>query len=163
MRIIGRSLVRFEIYLVVIYFLVDGLTTPSFSDYTYFFLMDEIGVSKFMFAIISLVGSICAVFGVILYERTLKTVEVRRVLLYNVIIAIIGCFLAFVFAKRWNLEFSCPDYVFIFLTDVVFSALSMAFALLPVLALFAKITPKRIEGTMFAFLTGTYNLDQNVI
>ena len=31
------------------------------------------------------------------------------------------------------------------------------------MALFAKITPKRIEGTIFAFLTGTWNLDATVI
>lgn len=31
------------------------------------------------------------------------------------------------------------------------------------LSLFAKICPKRIEGTMFALLTGTYNLDSSVI
>ena len=31
------------------------------------------------------------------------------------------------------------------------------------MALFAKITPKRIEGTIFAFLTGTSNLDQSVL
>lgn len=34
---------------------------------------------------------------------------------------------------------------------------------MPLLSLFAKICPKRIEGTMFAFLTGTWNLDQSVI
>ena len=30
--------------------------------------------------------------------------------------------------------------------------------LLPFMVLFAKITPKRIEATCFAFLTGTCNL-----
>ena len=149
----------FEIYLIVIYFLLDGLTTPSFGDYSYYFMMDVIGVSKFMFAIIALVGQLCAVIGVIIYERFLKHWEVRNVLLLNCFIGTAGTFLNFMFGKRWNLEISCSDYVFIFLTDVVFSATSMAFALLPLLALFAKITPKRIEGTMFAFLTGTYNLD----
>ena len=34
---------------------------------------------------------------------------------------------------------------------------------LPTLALFAKITPVKIEGTVFAFLTGTTNLAANVI
>ena len=34
---------------------------------------------------------------------------------------------------------------------------------LPTLALFAKITPVKIEGTVFAFLTGTTNLASNVI
>lgn len=31
------------------------------------------------------------------------------------------------------------------------------------MALFAKITPARIEGTMFAFLTGTSNFDSGVM
>ena len=35
--------------------------------------------------------------------------------------------------------------------------------LLPTLALFAKITPTKIEGTVFAFLTGTTNLASVVI
>jgi len=34
---------------------------------------------------------------------------------------------------------------------------------LPILALFAKITPAKIEGTIFAFLTGTMNLASTVI
>lgn len=163
LRLIGRSLTRPEIYRVVIFFILEGLTKPSFADYTYFFLMNTIGVSKFMFAIITLVGQICGVVGVIIYERVLKTREVRTVLAINVCITILGAFLAFVFAKRWNLEFSCSDYVFLFLTDVVFAATAMAFSTLPIMALFAKITPPRIEGTMFAFLTGTSNLDLMVL
>ena len=55
------------------------------------------------------------------------------------------------------------DYAFIIFTDVVFGAISMSFGTLPILALFAKITPKRIEGTMYAFLTGASNLDNSVI
>lgn len=34
---------------------------------------------------------------------------------------------------------------------------------LPTLALFAKITPVKIEGTVFAFLTGTTNLASSVL
>lgn len=34
---------------------------------------------------------------------------------------------------------------------------------LPTLALFAKITPTKIEGTVFAFLTGTSNLASIII
>jgi len=60
---------------------------------------------------------------------------------------------------RWNLEAGIDDYVFLIFTDVVFGAIALSFGTLPILALFAKITPKRIEGTMFAFLTGTSNLD----
>ena len=53
--------------------------------------------------------------------------------------------------------------VFLFLTDVIFSIISTILYNLPILALFAKITPARIEGTIFAFLTGTMNLANSVI
>ena len=105
----------------------------------------------------------CGVIGVIIYERFLKTREVRSVLTINVFIVIVGAFLAFVFAKRWNLDLDISDYIFLFFTDVVFAATAMAFSTLPIMALFAKITPPRIEGTMFAFLTGTSNLDLMVL
>jgi hypothetical protein len=56
MNIIWKSLQQKEIYCIVIFFILDGLTSPNFSTYTYFFLMDVIHVSKFVFAMIVLVG-----------------------------------------------------------------------------------------------------------
>lgn len=163
MASIWWALGRKEIYLVVIYFLVDGLTNPSFGDYSYFFLMNIIGVSKFMFAIITLIGSICSVIGVLLYEAFLKETEVRLVLAWNVALAVLAAWLNYCFAMRWNLEVGISDYCFILFTDVVFGAISTAFGTLPLMALFAKITPRGIEGTIFAFLTGTSNLDGGVL
>ena len=67
-------------------------------------------------------------------------------------------------AMRWNVEYlGISDYVALIFTDVVFGAISAAFSTLPIMALFAKITPRRIEGTMFAFLTGTSNFDTGVM
>jgi hypothetical protein len=64
---------------------------------------------------------------------------------------------------RWNLSCGINDLSFLFFTNIVFGTVSIAFSTLPIMALFAKITPRRIEGTMFAFLTGTSNLDGGVI
>jgi MFS family permease len=49
------------------------------------------------------------------------------------------------------------------MTDTVFGIIIQAMNLLPTLALFAKITPNRIEATVFAFLTGTTNLASGVL
>jgi len=83
--------------------------------------------------------------------------------MWNVVFGVVGAWLNYMFAMRWNLEMGINDYAFIIFSDVVFGAISTSFGTLPILALFAKITPRRIEGTMFAFLTGTSNLDQGVI
>jgi hypothetical protein len=55
---LGRALLRPEIYFLVIYFVVDGLTNPSFADYSYYFMMDVLGISKFFYAMLALIGSI---------------------------------------------------------------------------------------------------------
>jgi len=64
---------------------------------------------------------------------------------------------------RWNVQFGISDLVFIIFTDVVFGCLSLALNVLPCLALFAKITPPGIEGTIFAFLTGSWNFADGVL
>lgn len=45
-----------EIYFVVIFFILKGLINPTFEEFSYFFLMSVIGVSKFMFAMLVLIG-----------------------------------------------------------------------------------------------------------
>ena len=82
---------------------------------------------------------------------------------WAMVVGVIGAFLNFMFAKRWNLEIGIPDMAFLFATDVIFSVISVILYSLPILALFAKITPPRIEGTIFAFLTGTMNFANAII
>ena len=77
--------------------------------------------------------------------------------------ALLGNFLNFVLAKRWNLELEIDDMFFLLFTDVVFNTLGTLLFTLPILSLFAKITPPKIEGTIFAFLTGTLNFQGTVI
>ena len=77
----------------------------------------------------------------------------------NVFICIFSTFFAYAFAKRWNLEWGINDYVFLIFTDVVFSTVGIAFSALPILALLAKLTPKKVEATVFSFFSGTWCLD----
>ena len=76
---------------------------------------------------------------------------------------VLSNFLSYCFAKRWNLSWGIPDIVFLFSTDAVFGTVRMLLYNLPVMAFFGKVIPARIEGTTFAFLTGTMNLGSTVI
>ena len=55
-RIIGRAMTFKEIYFVVIFFIAKGILMPTFEEFTYFFLMNEIKISKFVFALLVLLG-----------------------------------------------------------------------------------------------------------
>jgi hypothetical protein len=68
--------------------------------------------------------------------------------------SLLGCLL--------NLIVGINDLTFVILTSVFSETTSLAFTLLPTLILFAKITPHHIEATVFAMLTGTYNLANSV-
>lgn len=78
-------MLRKEIYFLIIYFILDGLTNPSFNDFTYFFYLKVIGISKFMYAMLTLFGQVSQVIGVIFFEKFLKNVEVRWLLFWYVV------------------------------------------------------------------------------
>lgn len=103
------------------------------------------------------------VIGALLYKACFRNVDTRWMIVIATTVHVIGAFNEYVFAKRWNLEIGIPDLVFLFFTNSVFSTTLILFYGLPILALFAKVTPKKIEGSTFAFLTGTWNLSQKII
>jgi hypothetical protein len=55
-RQIGRAICMREIFQVVIFFLALAILNPSFSEFSYFFLLNVIGISKFMFSLLVLIG-----------------------------------------------------------------------------------------------------------
>mmetsp|Transcript_6406 Transcript_6406/g.10866 ORF Transcript_6406/g.10866 Transcript_6406/m.10866 type:complete len:144 (+) Transcript_6406:55-486(+) len=56
---------------------------------------------------------------------------------------------------------SMSDFHFYLVLAVFQDSLLLAFVDLPLMVLFAKIIPEHIEGTVFAFLTGTINFSSN--
>lgn len=160
---IGKAVKMREIYCIVIFFIAKGILNPTFEEFSYFFLLNVIGISKFMFALLVLIANVCHIIGALLYKAFCRNVETRWMILGAMITLIVSTFLNFCFAKRWNLEIGISDMVFLLFTDIVFGVVGTLLYSLPILALFAKITPAKIEGTIFAFLTGTMNLATSVI
>lgn len=152
-----------EIYQLLLFFILQAIICPTFEEFTYFFLMDVIGVTKFLFSIVVLTGQLCGVIGSLVYKACFRAVDTRWMIFWAIVFHIIGDFLNFVYAKRWNLEIGIPDLVFLFLTDSLFTCIRLVLYSIPIMALFAKITPEKIEGTTFATLTGTMNFGNTVI
>ena len=160
---IGRAIKMKEIFCVVIFFILRGILNPTFEEFSYFFLLNVIGISKFLFAVLVLVGQICHVVGALLYKAFCRNICARWMIFFAMIANVFATFLTFAFAKRWNKNCNINDIVFLFFTDVVFNVIQTVLYSLPLLALFAKVCPAKIEGTIFAFLTGTMNLASTVI
>ena len=116
-----------------------------------------------MFALLILIGMFCHIIGAIFYKSFCRNVDTRTMVFASIITTLIGNILTFCFVKRWNLNWGIPDLAFLFFTDVVLSIVSTLLYTLPIMALFAKITPAKIEGTTYAFLTGSMDLGDTVI
>ena len=56
MKAIGESLLMKEIYYLVIFFIASAIIQPSFGEFSYFFLLNIVGISKLTFAVLMLVG-----------------------------------------------------------------------------------------------------------
>merc|ERR1712070_1002606 len=112
---------------------------------------------------LALTGQICSIIGALIYKQFFRAVDTRTMIFAATLIQILGAFCDFSFAKRWNLEFEIDDMFFLFFTEVIFDCIHTLLFTLPIMALFAKITPKNIEGTTFATLTGTMNFASTVI
>lgn len=109
------------------------------------------------------IGKVTTILGVLFFKTYLKDIEVRRVFMLGCAFGICATWSQWLFALRLNVKLGIPDLVYIVLTDTIFGALGLAMGTLPMMAMFAKITPKKIEGTVFAFLTGTVNFAHTVI
>ena len=144
---IGRAIKMREIYFVVIFFIAKSLIIPSFEEFSYFFLLNVIHISKFMFAVLVLIGQISHIVGALIYKAFCRNVETRWMIFFAMVVSSISYFLNYCFAMRWNQAWGIDDLVFLLFTDVVFGVISTVLYSLPLLALFAKITPAKIEGT----------------
>lgn len=52
-----------EFYCIIIYLIVTGFLVPSFSSFGYFFMLDVVGVSKFAYSMLTVLGYGCLLIG----------------------------------------------------------------------------------------------------
>lgn len=97
------------------------------------------------------------------YEKSLKHYEVRDIVRVGMWLTILQAVMMFGFAMRWNLILGLSDLVCVLFSEMAFGVFVTSLSILPTMALFAKITPEGIEGTIFALLTGTTNLSYHVL
>ena len=45
-----------EIALVILFFLLNGLLSPDFGDFNYYFMLNVVKLSKFQYSMLGLVG-----------------------------------------------------------------------------------------------------------
>jgi len=74
---VWHALKQKEIMQVLLFMLFTGIITPSYSNITYYFLTDEIGISKLMLGFLVVSIFVTTLIGSIIYNYIFKAMEFR--------------------------------------------------------------------------------------
>jgi hypothetical protein len=152
------------IYRTIGFFLLSGLMVPTFSDINYYFVLNVVKFSKFTVSMLSIVGYISLLGGVIMYNKWFKHREIRILLKYSLILGFFSQIMNLGFILRLNVQWlGVSDVTYILFTTALTDTLLLGLTQLPTLVLFAKITPNHVEATVFAVLTGVFNFVNTVL
>jgi len=151
-----------EYYRVILYLVISALTVPSFSSFGYYFMLDEVKLSKFSYSMLGVLAFVCLLLGSQMYNKYFRETEYRKMIIIDTLITIVFAPFTFVFVCRWNLAWGISDMFFVFFIDIVDEIISQCFIFLPMSVIFAKITPKHIEATSFALLASVSNFRSTV-
>jgi hypothetical protein len=159
---LGRSIVETfkgigvkEIYMTVLYMIVSNAISPSFGEFGFYYNTNVRHISKTTIGFLDTLGSFSNLAGVLAYTWWFTNIEYRTMLLWGTYIGFVGSILCIGFILEYNKQIGISDEVYLYVTTVIFSAVYISFTMLPMAVLFVKITPKSIEGTIYAILIGT--------
>lgn len=97
------------------------------------------------------------------YGQWLKHIEVRTITMWSIVLFCLNGITDYLFVIGFITSLGISNRLYIYGSIFVFGIVGNAISFLPIMALFAKIIPAHIEGTMFAFLTGISNLSSTII
>jgi hypothetical protein len=146
-----------ELYSAVIFNTILGAIVPSFGGYIYYYQIDVVGFTFTQYSLLSLIGYATLISGSIFFNLFMKNKEFTMMMIVACFINCLGSITTVLFTRGIYLGMS--PYVFVILTSTVTDTLYQCFVQLPLMVLFAKLIPEKIEASLFAFLTGLSNLN----
>jgi len=104
-----------------------------------------------------LVGTVCALFGTILYQILLSRMRFRYVFLLTAVLkALIGLSDLFI-VTRTNIKWGISDHVAYIIGEAVMEPVLSALNYIPAMALLSRVSIEGMESSTFAFLAGINN------
>lgn len=139
----------------MIYFTIAGSLIPNFSDYLYYYQIEVSGFSQVQYSYLSVLAYVTLFFSTFLYNGLLKNQEIWLLMMCACLLNAFGAFTTILYTTEHTL--GLKPYDFVFLTSTVTDTLCEAYTTLPAMVLFAKLIPKNVESSLFAFMTGVLN------
>ncbi|KAJ1483450.1 folate-biopterin transporter, partial [Baffinella frigidus] len=131
--------------------------TPSTGASWFFFYTDVLKFSSTFLGTVGLVGSVCTLLGVYVFDATLKSVPFRSIFFWSTIISTLLGLTQLIMVFRWNLAWGIPDEVFCLGESAVLSIVGWI-CTMPILVLAARLCPEGMEGTLYATIMSISNV-----
>ncbi|KAM7459596.1 hypothetical protein LguiA_036590 [Lonicera macranthoides] len=107
--------------------------------------------SQELIGMISAIGALASIVGVVIYHKFLKHYPFRNLLFFAQLLYTATGMLDLIFISRWNLTLGIPDSFFIIAEHSVSHIVSRV-RWMPMIVLSTRLCPIGIEGTFFALL-----------
>lgn len=78
-----------EYHRVILFLIIGAVTVPSFGSFGYYFMLDEVQLSKFMYSMLTVVAFFCLMIGSLLYNKYFKGTEYRKLIIVDALITIV--------------------------------------------------------------------------
>ena len=137
---------------------LNGLLTPTFGQYSYFFAIDILKISLFLIGIIPVfVGFFKCIFPII-YTTYIREISYRNIFMLGQFAYVLFNLIGFCLANQWNLKFGIPNkFLFVFIS--INEGIERSLLGIPLHIILAKLTPPGIESSLMALSNTILNLN----
>ena len=139
-----------------IFFLFLLTIRPSSNKAIFYFYTNSLHFLPDFIGVLQLVQSLGSILGVFIYNKHFKNVDYKKFFIYTTVVYVILDLSQIILVSRFNKDLGIPDKIFCFL-DSLATDFMMEFNLFPVLIISCRLSPKNMEGTMYALMMSIYN------
>jgi len=137
-------------------FLFLWQSTPTGEGAFLYFMTNDLGFGPEFLGRVRLVTAAAGLVGVYVYQKYLRTVSIKSILLWSSILSTPLGLSQLLLISHANRDLGIPDAAFVFGDDVALSILGQI-AFLPTLVLAARLCPPGVEAVLFATLMSIFN------
>ncbi len=138
-------------------FLFLWRATPTSGGAFSYFLIDELHFTPEFFGRLSLVSNVTAIVGILCFRKFLLRLSIKKLLFWVVMLSVVLSLPSLALVYGWYTFFGVSPQFFA-LADTAVGGALQEIGFLPLLVLAARLCPKGIEATMFAFLASIMNI-----
>lgn len=139
------------------WFFLAQVTVPNLSTIMFYYQSEILNLDASFLGSARVVGWLGLMIGTFLYNRFLKRLKLRRILMWAHFGLALSSLLDIVLVSRSNFSLGVPDKVMVLFGSALADGINQ-FKFMPFLILSGQLCPPGIEGTLFALFMSINNL-----